>query len=114
MDLTKRFRKCEGIILCMFNRVACYLSPRYCCTIGYRFALACYHGKCRKKVILEYFYESTDAECNSVCCDCCDVNFSIMIDDQKRMIAIAKAVKEIPCKGDKKVSNILGHVSSRE
>ena len=70
--------------MCWYNLfrhkgVACYLSPRYCYTIGYRFALACFHGKCRKKVILE-FYQSTDAESNGVCCDCCDVNFSNIVD----------------------------------
>ena len=35
---------------------------------------------------LEYFYESTDAESNGVCCGCCDVNFSNMVDGQKGMI----------------------------
>ena len=29
-----------------------------------------------------------------VCCDCCDVNFSNIVDGQKGMIAIAKAVKK--------------------
>ena len=57
-------------------------------------------------MILEYFYQSTDAESNSVCCDCCDVNFSNIVDGQKGMVAIVMAVKEIPCKGDMKVSNI--------
>ena len=90
------------------------MSPRYCCTISYRFALACYHGKCRKKIILEYFHESTDAESNGVCCDCFDVNFSIMIGGQKGMRAIAKAVEEIPCKDEKNVGNIYGYVSSCE
>ena len=52
--------------MCVYKGVAYYLSSRYCCTIGYRFALACYHGNCRKKVILEYFYQSTDAESNGV------------------------------------------------
>ena len=84
------------------------MCPRLCCTISYRFSLACYHGKCRKKIILEYFYESTDAESNGVCCDCCDVNFSNMIGGQKGMRAVAKAVKKIPCKGEKKVGNIKG------
>ena len=49
-------------------------------SIGYMFALACFHGKCRKKVIMDFFYESTDAESNGVCCDCCDVIFSNMVD----------------------------------
>ena len=82
------------------------MSPRYCYTIGYRFALAYFHGTCRKKVILEYFYRSMDEESNSVCCDCCDVNFSNIVDGQKGMKAIAKAVKEIPYIGEKKVGNI--------
>ena len=76
VDLQKWSRKwwynwyrCKG--------VACYLSPSYFYTIGYRFALACYHGKCRKKVILEYFYQSMGAESNS---DCCDVNISNIVD----------------------------------
>ena len=47
-----------------------------------------------KEVILEYFYVSTDAESNSVCCDCCDVNFSNIVGGQKGMMAIAKAVKK--------------------
>ena len=51
------------------------------------FALACFHGKCRKKVILDFFYHSTDAESNGVCCDCCDVSFSNMVDGKKDMIA---------------------------
>ena len=32
------------------------------------------------EVILEYFPESTDAENNGVCCDCCDTNFRNMVD----------------------------------
>ena len=48
-----------------------YSPPRYCCTIGYRLALACYHVMCKR--ILEYFHESTDAKSNSVFSDCCDV-----------------------------------------
>ena len=74
----KRFRK-WWYNLFRHKGLACYSSPRYCYTIGYRFALACFHGKCRKKVILDFFYESTDAESNGVCCDCCDDNFSNMV-----------------------------------
>ena len=51
-------------------------------------------------MILKYFYESMDAESNSVYCDCCDVNFSDMVDGKKDMIVIAKALKEIPCTGE--------------
>ena len=85
--------------MCLYKGVTCYLSPRYCCTISYRFALACY-GKCRKKMILEYFYESTNAESNGF--DCCAVNFSVMVDGQQGMIAIARVVNGIPCKGVRK------------
>ena len=67
-----------------------------------------------KKVILEYFYESTDTKSNGVCCDCCDVNFSNIVDGQNDMIAIAKAMKEIPCVGEIKGEQYLGHVSSYE
>ena len=57
-------------------------------------------------MILEYVYQSTDAESNSVCCNCCDVNFSNIVDGKKGMEAIAKAVKEIPYIGEKKVGII--------
>ena len=53
----KRFRKC-WYNLFRHKGVVCYSSPQYCYTIAYRFALACFHGKCRKKVILDFFYES--------------------------------------------------------
>ena len=34
-----------------------------------------------------------DAGSNGVCCDCCDDNFSNIVDDLKDMIAIVKALK---------------------
>ena len=90
------------------------LYRSYFYTSGYRFALACIHGKCRKKVILEYLYEATDSESNGVCCDCCDVNLSNIVGGQKDMIATAKAMKEIPCMGEIEGEQYLGHVSSYE
>ena len=55
---------------------------------------------------MEYFSESCamlDQNKNGECCDCCEEKPKDLMDCQEEIIAIMKAVKDIPGKGEKKV-----------
>lgn len=71
-----------------------------------RYALAHLQMKCRRKVILEYFGENTNDEtcCEQHCCDVCqETQHQSTKDCKDEMVAIVKAVRQIPNKGEKKV-----------
>lgn len=71
----------------------------------YRFAYGHLYGKCRRKIILEYFEE--DITCHSVtdgvCCDVCETEYD-MKECQDEIMSIVEAVKDNPNKGEKQVS----------
>lgn len=72
-------------------------------TFTNRYALAHLSGKCRRKIILEYFEEECDLEdAIEHCCDVCQQDCPTR-DHKEEMIAIVKAVDQIPDKGEKKV-----------
>ena len=73
-----------------------------------RFVYAHLNGKCRRRVILEYFGEdpSTASAPTSQCCDICITSPQDLVDVQKQMEIIVKATLElcaINATGEKKV-----------
>lgn len=66
-------------------------------TLTNRYALAHLSGKCRRKIILEYFEEECDLE------DAIEQHDCLTRDHKEEMTAIVKAVEQIPDKGEKKV-----------
>lgn len=72
-----------------------------------RYALAHLTGKCRRKVILEYFQEcDSDPEVDAQCCDVCMQSESLQLESfecQEELAAIVEVVREFPNKGIKKV-----------
>ena len=69
-----------------------------------RFALAHLHGKCRREVVLAYFKEDIPPEKPTECCDvCCQLDSAEKIDVQGEVVAIIRAVQDMPNKGEQKV-----------
>ena len=61
-------------------------------------------------VILDYFEESGQPEVNGECCDVCAERGSTeMIECKEEMVAIMRAVKDNPNKGEKKVTTAFNY-----
>ena len=71
--------------------------------------MAHHHGKCRRRVILEYFEECKDeVEIDGQCCDVCSqsvIREAETCECKEEVAAILKVVKDFPNMGVKKVSN---------
>lgn len=73
-----------------------------------------HHAKCRREVVLEHFNENVTLQRGkgNPCCDVCSTQGSKdMADCQDQLLAIGKVVKELPNKGEKKVSWMSGFLS---
>ena len=70
----------------------------------FRFAYGHLIGKCRRKILLEYFGEDSDfCSQSSPCCDVCESPPKLE-DYSEEIKAVIQAVEELPASGEKKVS----------
>lgn len=71
----------------------------------YRFVCADLIGKCRRKVILEYFDENLDSvSITGVCCDVCTTRQDNTKECTDHMLIVTKATEALTGRGEKKAS----------
>ena len=71
---------------------------------GLSFSYAHLAGKCRRKILLDGFGESTEIQCPSPCCDVCQEEIGQLVDRRIELSILIKAIDELGKMGEVKVT----------
>ena len=71
---------------------------------GLSFSYAHLAGKCRRKILLDGFGESTEIQCPSPCCDVCQEEIGQLVDRRIELSMLIKAIDELGKMGEVKVT----------